>query len=192
MAEYTLTPTPPLADYKCAFAGTTLATVADLAIVSLALPLGQEDAARAKIKSAFGVELPEPGHSVLGKGGVRLVRMNPDQALVLFTHSTPDAETVVQAQIKGAAYSTDQTDAWVALALSGSGSIPALERICPLDLHPDVFKVDMAARTVMEHLGVLLIRISAENWLLLSASSSANSFLHAVEVSLVNTTPDPD
>ena len=60
----------------------------------------------------------------------------------------------------------------------------ALERICPLDLHPDAFGVDHAARTVMEHLGVLIIRTGEEAYLLLSASSSAGSFQHALHLSM--------
>ena len=46
--------------------------------------------------------------------------------------------------------------------------------------------MDHAARTVMEHLGVLILRTGEDDYLLLSASSSAKSFLHAVEVSLTN------
>ena len=104
----------------------------------------------------------------------------------MFTHATPDAERVVAARLNGAAYTTDQTDVWVALGLSGAARGAALERICPIDLHPDAFAVDDAARTVMEHLGVLILRTDADEYLLLSASSSARSFLHAVETSLRN------
>jgi sarcosine oxidase subunit gamma len=38
----------------------------------------------------------------------------------------------------------------------------------------------------MEHLGVLILRSGDDEYLLLSASSSARSFLHAVETSLRN------
>ena len=55
-------------------------------------------------------------------------------------------------------------------------------------LYPDAFVEGAAARTVMEHLGVLILRTGPDAYLLLSASSSAGSFLHAVETSLVNVT----
>jgi sarcosine oxidase subunit gamma len=44
----------------------------------------------------------------------------------------------------------------------------------------------MAQRTVMEHLGVLILRTGDDAFMLLSASSSAKSFLHALETSVAN------
>ncbi|GAW35780.1 sarcosine oxidase, gamma subunit family [Roseovarius sp. A-2] len=186
MAEYTLQAEPPLAGTKMEIAGVRLWAPADLALVSLALPLGREDAADRAIKSAYGVDLPEIGRSVLAEDDTRLIRLAPDLAFALFTHATPDAGRVVAQRLNDALYTTDQTDVWVALALSGPDARRALERICPIDLHPQVFGLGHAARTVMEHLGVLILRTGEDDYLLLSASSSAKSFLHAVEVSLHN------
>jgi len=132
--------------------------------------------------------LPAPGQSVMGNDDTRLVRLGPAQAFAIFTRATPDAEPHVQSLLKGAAYTTDQTDVWTGLMLDGLLARTALERICPIDLHPDAFAEGAAARTVMEHLGVLIIRTGPDAYLLLSASSSAGSFLHAVETSLVNVT----
>lgn len=185
MSDFTLISAPPLAGYAQDFGDVSLKAPADLALVSIALPLGGEDAAEKAIATVYGVALPAPGKSVPSKDGkARLVRLGPDQAFVIFTHATPDAERFVAGKLKGAAYTTDQTDVWTGLEISGTGSRKALERICPLDLHPGSFAVDDANRTVMEHLGVLIIRTGAEAYLLLSASSSAGSFLHAVETSI--------
>jgi sarcosine oxidase subunit gamma len=167
-------------------AGVRLWAPNDLALVSLALPLGGEAAAEQAVRAAYGVALSGIGRSVVAGDGTRLIRLAPDLAFALFPHATPDAERVVAERLKGAVYTTDQTDVWVALALSGGNTRRALERICPIDLHPDVFGMDHAARTVMEHLGVLILRTGDDDYLLLSASSSANSFLHAIEVSLRN------
>ncbi|SEM22132.1 sarcosine oxidase subunit gamma [Roseovarius tolerans] len=186
MAEYTLQAEPPLAGTEMEIAGVRLSAPADLAVVSLALPLGGESAAEEAVKDAYGLDFPGIGRSALAGDGTRLIRLAPDLVFALFTHATPDAERVVAEGLKGAVYTTDQTDVWVALALSGPNTRRALERICPVDLHPEVFGVDHAARTVMEHLGVLILRAGADDYLLLSASSSARSFLHAVEVSLRN------
>ena len=106
---------------------------------------------------------------------------------MIFTHATPDAEPFVAKKIKGAAYTTDQTDVWTGLEIAGSRARTALERICPIDLHPDSFDVGDAARTTMEHLGTLIIRTDEDTFLLMSGSSSAKSFLHAVETSIQNT-----
>ena len=186
MADFTLTSAPPLAGYDKSFGDIVLSAPADLAIVSLAIPLGEDVAAKKAIKKAYGTDLPEPGKSAVAKDGERLVRLGKDQAFVVFTHTTPDAERVVAERLKGAAYTTDQTDVWSGLEISGSSSRKALERICPLDLYPDHFVENDAARTVMEHMGVLIIRTGVDAYLLLSASSSAGSFLHAVETSIHN------
>lgn len=188
MPEFTLTSAPPLAGYDQSFDGVKLGAPVDLAIVSIALPLGGEVAAEKAIKSAYGAALPAPGKSVLSKDGLaRLVRLSSDAAFVIFTHATPDAEPHVAEKLKGAAYTTDQTDVWSALEISGAKARTALERICPIDLHPDAFTDGDAARTSMEHLGTLIIRTGGDAFLLLSASSSAKSFLHAVETSIHNT-----
>ena len=59
-----------------------------------------------------------------------------------------------------------------------------LERLCPLDLHESAFPVGAAQRTVMEHMGAVILREGTDEFLLLSASSSAASFLHAVKTSI--------
>jgi len=185
--EYTLTAAPPLAGYDKSFGDITLKAPADLALVSVALPLGAEDAAKKAIKAAYGSDLPEVGKCcVTAKGKTTLIRMATDQGFVLFAHATHDAEQVVAGKLKGKAYTTDQTDVWCALEISGADARRALARICPIDLHDNAFAVHDAARTVMEHLGVIIVRTEPERWLLLSASSSAGTFLHALETSIKN------
>lgn len=186
MPDFILTSAPPLAGTKLGFGDTSLSAPDDLAIVSVALPLGGEADALAAIKSAFGADLPEIG-TFTDAGDATLLRLASDQAFVLMTRATPDAEPHVRGMLGGAAYTTDQTDVWCALDLTGPGSLAALERICPLDLHNSAFAVGSAARTVMEHLGVILMRLGPQHWRLMSASSSAGSFLHAIETSLHNT-----
>jgi len=185
VAEYTLISEPPLAGYDRDFGPVNLSAPKDLAVVSVALPLGGEAAAEKAVKATYGVDLPEVGKTAEGKG-VTLMRLGLDLAFAVFTHATPDAERVVAKALKGKAYTTDQTDVWVALDLSGAGSRNALERICPLDLHDSGFAVGDAQRTVMEHLGVIIIRQGTDTWRLMSASSSAGTFLHAIETSIKN------
>lgn len=188
MADFTLVCAPPLAGYTRQNGTLGLRAPDDLAIVSIALPLGQEAAAQRAIAAAYGVALPEIGQTALaGEGNdTRLLRLGSDLAFVLFSCATPDAETRVAALLNGAAYTTDQSDVWCALVLSGPQSRAVLERICPLDLHDSAFGVGAVARTMMEHLGVIIIRTDPDSYLLLSASSSAQSFLHALETSVAN------
>ena len=83
-------------------------------------------------------------------------------------------------------YLTLQTDAWVCIRISGPSALKALERICPINLDPEIFLKDYIARTITEHLGSIVICENPNSYLLMSASSSAKSFLHALEVSLKN------
>lgn len=187
MADYSLISTPPLAGTDLRFGTCRITAPADLAIVSLALPLGGEDAAQKAIAKAFGTALPDIGQSAAASdGSTTLLRLGIDQGFVMFTHATPDAERVVATKLGGAAYTTDQTDVWCALDVTGPDCRRALERICPIDLHPDAFTIGSLARTTMEHLGVIVIRTDTDSFRLLSASSSAQSFLHAVETSFAN------
>jgi sarcosine oxidase subunit gamma len=184
--EFTLTAEPPLAGYNHDFGTAHLHAPEGLALVSIALPLGGEEAALKAVKSAYGVAMPDVGQMATAKDGTILMRMSMDQGFVLFAHDTPDANAVANAKLKAKAYTTDQTDVWCVLELSGAHARDALERICPLDLHDAGFAVGEVKRTVMEHLGTIIARKDADTWLLMSASSSAGSFLHAVEVSIKN------
>jgi len=183
VADLTLTAAPVLGGYEKSFGDTVLTERTGLALVSLAIPLDGAEAAGAAIAAAFGLDLPEPGRFTRSDSHI-LVFLGPDQAMLAFDHPTPDAEPVVRGALAGAVYTTDQTDSWVALSLRGPQARAALERFCPIDVDPVAFPVGNAARTAMEHMGAVLLRESEDGFLLLSASSSAGSFLEAVETSL--------
>ena len=187
MAEYSLTAEPALGGYARSFGEVTLTEAVELAIVSVAFPAGAEARGKKAIEASFGVAPPPVGKSTQSQDGAQFIRLARDLMFVLFDHSTPDAGAVVAERIGRAAYTTDQTDVWVGLEIAGPGTRVALERICPLDLHAGTFAVGNVARTAMEHLGAVILCTGPEAFLLLSASSSAASFLHMVEVSLVNT-----
>ena len=182
-----LTPTPTLGGYDKNFGALRLHERTELELVSIAIPLDGLQAAEKAIKSAFKLDMPAPGQSSASKSH-RLIRISPDQAMLVFEHAGADAAQMVQEALKGSVYTTLQTDAWVALTLTGETARDALERLCPLDLHDAAFPVDSAARTVMEHMGVMILRESADSFTLMSASSSAGSFLHAIETSVQYTT----
>lgn len=185
MAE--LTPRPPLGGYDRRHGALRLRERSDLALVSLALPLGGEDAAAMALRSAYGLDLPPPGRSAANDDR-RLIRMGPDQAMLVFPDDSALAEPAVRAALKGACYTTNQTDAWAVLQIAGHGVRDVLERLCPLDLDAAAFAVHAAQRTVIEHMGAMILRDDTDSFQLFSASSSAGSFLHAVETSIANTT----
>lgn len=178
----------PLEGYGRTIGTVTLAEVAGLALVSAAVPRGGDEAFAAALERGFGAARPAPGHSVLGaRLTTRILGMQPDQVFILFEPPDPGqpVQTVV-ATIGPAAYVTDQSDSWAVLQMSGSGTRVALERICPLDLDDEAFPEGRVARTVMEHLAVIILRDGPDSFLLMSPRSSALSFRHAVELSVEN------
>lgn len=188
MASHSLVATAPLGGFHLDLGGTEIAAITDRALVSAAVPLGGESAFAAALTSAYGVTRPETGQSAVTKdGGTRIMGMQPDQVFILFDYSedTSPAATVSDALGDGA-YMADQSDSWAMLRLSGANARLALERICMLDLTDAAFPDGRVARTVMEHLAVIVQRDGAESFLLMSPRSSAPAFLHAVETSARN------
>ena len=185
MADYSLTAAPILG-VDTTLGATRLRERDDLALVSIAVPMGGEAALAAAVKDGWGLDMPSPAQSS-ASGDMRAVRTTADQIMLIFPHPTPDANAVVQDRLNGAGYTTDQTDVWVVLELDGPDVRRAMERLCPHDLSDAAFPIGAAARTVMEHMGAMIVRTDTDRWLLMSASSSAKSFLHAVETSFAYT-----
>lgn len=187
MAEFafTLMPAPVLGGVDMSIGTNRIRERDDLALVSVATPQGGHAALTKALKSAFKLQMPSATESA-GGDDMRALCTAPDQMLLIFPHDTPDAEPFVQAKLKGAGYTTDQTDAYVVLEIEGPDALAALERLCPVDIHP--MPEGGFARTVMEHMGATVLRLGPTRFQLLAASSSAKSFLHAVEVSFRNVT----
>ena len=185
MPEFSLKAEPFLSGFSRDIDGTVLTEVTDLSLVSIAQPLDGREALEQAVKSAWGCALPAPGKSAAGKDGpLRLICMGPDAFMVQMRTNGPLAVPDVARALGTAGYYTEQSDNWVILRLSGPPAIVALERICPIDLHPDVLTAGSFARTSMEHLGAIVMREADDQFLLLSPSSSARSFLHALETSI--------
>ncbi|MCY4185661.1 MAG: sarcosine oxidase subunit gamma [Rhodobacteraceae bacterium] len=186
MADYQLEPFPFLWGKERYFGDNYLDIVSTQAIVSIAIPRDNEDVFASDFTNAFGSCPPEPGHSVFSQNRDFLfLWMSPDQVFTLFERDGLYPELTVREKLGNTGYITDQTDNWCQIRLSGPDIFQAMERICPLDLNN--FQVGKCARTVMEHLSSVLVRESEEGFLLLSPSSSAQSFLEAIEQSFFNT-----
>ena len=186
MAEFALTARTPLDGYAGTFGGIALAEAAGLSLVSAAVPQGGDDAFAAALAEGFGASRPSTGDSAPGdRLGARILGMQPDQLFILFEAPDPDrAAETVSAALGPAAYVADQSDSWAMLRIQGRGVRAALERLCMLDLDDAAFPEGRVARSVMEHLAVIILRDGADSFLLMSPRSSARSFLHAVEQSV--------
>jgi len=185
----TLKPKTPLNGYSERFGETVLEEVTGMGLVSIATPRGGNDALQGAVQSAYGCALPTVGSSTLGQdGAMRFLGLQPDQVFALFAYDGDTAVGEVEKVLGENGYYTDQSDSWVILRLSGGAAVSALARICPLDLDVSVFPVGTVTRTVMEHMGVIILREGTGGFFLMAARSSAANFLHAVEQSGRNVT----
>jgi heterotetrameric sarcosine oxidase gamma subunit len=167
--------------------GVAISEITSAALVSIATPNGGEEALAEAISKAYSADLPQVGLSTVSADGkVRFLGMQRDQLFVLFDYQGDEAVAQIAEKLGPAGYYSDQSDSWLMLKISGPECRHALARICSLDLHLDVFAEGAVARTVMEHLGAIILRDGADSFVLMSARSSAKSFLHAVETSIQN------
>lgn len=151
----------------------------DVALASLAMRRGQEKGFAVAAKK-LGVPLPQASRFEAGKE-FSAFWTTPEMWFVEADFAAH--EDIVAALKPGfgeTASITEQTDAWVRFDVSGAGLERLFERLSNLDLGqlPDGF----ASRTVIEHLGVYLIRQSATSVTLYGPRSSAQGLLHALEV----------
>ena len=105
-----LTATPVLGTDAIRIGDNTITPRPDLAMISVATPLGGEAELASALKSGFGLDLPA-STMASRSGETHALRMTPDQILLVFVHATPDANFHVQTKLKGAGYTTDQSDA---------------------------------------------------------------------------------
>ncbi|MEM8555111.1 MAG: hypothetical protein AAGF71_09855 [Pseudomonadota bacterium] len=78
-------------------------------------------------------------------------------------------------------WTTDQTDGWTRIEVTGGDLRPALAYLISLDLGDPSFPNGACARTQAAHLSVILTRKAADHWTLWTPRSSAESFLHHLE-----------
>ena len=177
--------TTPLDGRSITIGKTALWVQADLPLYSLSIPLGGDAAFEAALASSFGLSRPAPGQFT-ESDAFRLCGLAQDQFfLTALDPQTPD-DAALKGKLGDSAYVTDQSDSWVTLQLNGELAFAAMERICPINLAPAAFPPGSLARTSMEHLSAIVMAENDGSLTLLSPLSSAESFWHAVECSLVN------
>jgi len=187
VGDYALKSISPLNEYSRNFKENLLEEVVGMEVISIATSVENKDFLNKQLIEIFNLELPVPGKSHLSSNGLsRLMGLSLDQWLIVSVDQKYELKALLENSLSNKSYVTLQTDAWVCIRISGRSALKALERICPVNLDPDLFLKDFIARTMMEHLGSIVICENPNSYLLMSASSSAKSFLHALEVSLKN------
>ncbi len=158
--------------------------VLSMNIMSFAMPRGQKTAVAKGLKT-LGLSLPT-APKIFIKDGVYIVQTQPDQWFFI-SDVPPKKQTEKQTlkQIFALGYCTDQSHGWVGVELSGVDVLSVLERLCPLNLSQQAFAINSSARTSLDHLGVLMIRLGDNRFYLFSAASSAESFLHGIKTAIL-------
>ncbi len=187
MAKSTLHATSALNGFHQTWDGVELSEVTNKALVSIAVPLKGEAQFQTAMKKAFEADVPETGASSFSKDkSKQFLGLQKDQLFAVFDREDDYPTSVISEALSDKGYYTDQSDSWVVLRLQGIKCRKALERICPLNLHQDVFAINEVARTTMEHLAAIIVRDDKDSFILMSPRSSAHSFLHAIETSVKN------
>lgn len=187
MADIALSTYDPFEGVHLETAGVALSGVTGMALVSAVIPNGGKAAFAKSIETAYGVSIPAPGATMRASDDATLlIGLQRDQVFLMFERTDDWPERSVALKLGDAAYVTDQSDGWVMARLTGPRCREALERICRLDLSPKVFAEGAVARTLMEHLNVIILRDGSHSFLLMSPRSSAPSFLNALETSIRN------
>lgn len=180
MSSLTLTANPVLGGASHEQNGLQLLEIPNLRLMSIAANENQLSQASQTLESHCNVHWPDVGQSSLNND-VRALGLQAEQIFLMINNQSDAEFHQLANDVSGSAYVTEQSDSWVAVAVSGSQRHAALERICPLNLHDSVFPDGAVARTSMEYLSVIIVR-DADRFILLSPRSSAQSFWHMLMV----------
>ena len=187
MSDYELLAESPLGGVEIELDGFNITEVTDKSLVMVALPREQFKDIESSIDNSCGLKLPEIENSTKSSdSSITLWRLQKNQVLAYFTYEGSDAESNLSSRLSAPAYYTDQSDTWAMIRVSGERSRDVLERICPIDLSPELFSVGNVSRTIMEHIGTIIFRDGDDSYVLLTMRSFGRSMLHAIEVSAEN------
>ena len=189
MSKFKLSSNTPLDGFKQEINGISIVEIADVEIFALALKNGVRNKKKAIsiFKKNFGCSMPNPGHSNKTRNPeIKVLRTSPVQIFIIFKIRDSRKVEKILSDMDKAFYITEQSDVWSGLTVSGRDIISCLERVCPIDIATHAFGIDCFARTVMEHLGVIIIRCKENEFELFSSSSSAKSFLNVITTSARN------
>ena len=151
----------------------------DVALASIAVRRGR-DKDLAKAAKSAGVPLPQVAKAEVGQA-YSAFWMTPEMWMVEAAFAThEDIAAILKMALGDAASVTEQTDAWVRFDIAAPNLVPLMERLSNIDLATR--PIGFASRAVIEHLGVYVIKRSETEIALYGPRASAQSLLHALEV----------
>ena len=192
--NFTLTASSPLGRHCTIVDGASLIEVSPRSIVSVSPYKGHEAEFNTAIDNLFNGAYPSTtkAFELTGEHACLLLPSSHSQWFLCFDDEVPDpvaaASDLFGKMTLNQVAMTDQSDAWVILALTGPLVYRTLERICPIDCSSPAMPIGTTARTIIEHLGTIILRRPDDGngkpcfWLM-TARSSAASFLHVITAS---------
>jgi len=177
--SFSLTPQAPLGGADISIGENQIVERAAPCLLSVGIPADRHDETSRALSKNWGLVMPSPTVSSAA-GSKRAIWMAPDRILLALDRA-PRKSTLESA------YFADVTDAWAVLDIAGPQTLPAMERLVPLDVA--LMQEGGSASTLMHHLSVTLIRLAPDNFLLFFARSTALSSLHAVETAYRSVLP---
>lgn len=162
---------PALGRADVVLAGTALAEAAQPELTSIAPYPGQTEAVTRELQAALGLAFPAPNR-ITAAGEARLIWAGRDIAFLTGAAAPEGLPAAI----------TDQSDAWVALTLSGPHAVAVLARLVSLDLRGMV--PGHCARTALNHLPLLLIADAPDQFTLMVWRSMATTAWTEVEEAL--------
>lgn len=182
MVDHRLKPLLPLggdAQQIDTFDGLTITESAELALASLACRQLRAAQFASASQALFGMAMPGPG-KVASAAFYGVIWTGPEQWIVeapVATHG--DIANILKAGLGDAASVSEQTDGWVRFIAHGPRLADVFERLCALDIRR--MQTGEATRTLIEHLGCLVIcRESQRQLHILGPRSAARSLHHAL------------
>lgn len=189
MANETLNAVTALEDYQCVLDGFSLTEMPDKSLLSIGFSPSKLSQVATILTATLALEMPLTGARTIAeyKKGSNvdiiqrtLMGLQRDQLWLLSMSDDDKVSLRNLARADAPFWMTDQSDAWVLLDIAGARCTEVLERLCPLDLNQECFTVTSVARTIFEHISVVIVRHSATRFYLLTPRSSVRSFVHAL------------
>ena len=154
----------------------TITEADDWALASVAARQGGAKDTLARVRTLTGLDLPGPA-GLVARGDWHGWWMAPEAWMLAAPYpQAKDIAATVKEAVADAASITEQTDAWARFDLQAP--VTFLERLCNID--PARMPPATATRTVIEHLGVIILRHDQDAFSVLGARSSAGSLHHAL------------
>ena len=182
-----LKPSSPLDGFAINAGGVKCLYVGGYAIASLATRKGMEQRLNADINRGFNASLPAPTRAVEIANG-HIIAAARDQIFICQKTAPQHLIAAAKKHCGTSASITDQSDAWVRLEISGKFCAPVMERLCAIDTRRDTFPPLSVARTGIDHISTIIMRLPActDHFVLLTPSSSAASLTHSIGAIIKN------